>query len=149
MRYNNLVHEFVDDMPERLVPAVLYVSLRYATAAHLCCCGCGSEIVTPLAPAQWQMIFDGDTVSLHPSIGNWNLPCRSHYFIRNGQIIEAEQWSEEQVAYGEARDKRARAAYYEGKKSLPQAMPTKEPRAASQVALGWWARLGRYLLLKN
>jgi hypothetical protein len=149
MRYNHLAHEFVDNIPERLAPGVLYVSVRYATVAHLCCCGCGSEIVTPLAPAQWQVIFDGETVSLHPSIGNWNLQCRSHYVIRNNQIIEAEQWSEEEVAYGEARDKRARAAYYESRKSLPQATTTKELLAAPQVVLGWWVRLRHYFLSKN
>ena len=37
-----------------------------------CCCGCGEEVVTPFSPAQWQMSFDGEAVSLHPSIGNWN-----------------------------------------------------------------------------
>ncbi|MFC4855982.1 DUF6527 family protein [Actinophytocola glycyrrhizae] len=24
--------------------------------------------------------FNGETVSLSPSIGNWSFPCRSHYY---------------------------------------------------------------------
>jgi Family of unknown function (DUF6527) len=111
-RYRQLEHRFVDDIPEPLDGGVLYVSIRYATAVHLCCCGCGREVVTPLSPAQWRVTFDGETASLHPSIGNWNLACRSHYVIRNGRVFEAGQWSDEEVAFGQARDKRARATLY-------------------------------------
>jgi hypothetical protein len=74
-------HEFVDLIPDALEDGVLYVSVQYATALHLCCCGCGSEVVTPLSPTDWSLTFDGDTVSLRPSIGNYSFPCRSHYFI--------------------------------------------------------------------
>ena len=89
IRYRQLEHRFVDDIPEPFDSGVLYVSIRYATAVHLCCCGCGREVVTPFSPAQWHLTFDGETVSLHPSIGSWNLPCRSHYVIRNGRVIQA------------------------------------------------------------
>lgn len=90
-------HEFVDAIPERLADRTLYISIFYATAAHKCACGCGSEIVTPISPTDWKLIFDGQSVSLHPSIGNWSLPCRAHYFIKNGQIIWAESWSQTRV----------------------------------------------------
>jgi hypothetical protein len=60
---------------------VLYVSPGYATVTHLCCCGCGAEVVTPLSPTDWKLTFDGVAISLSPSVGNWSLPCRSHYFI--------------------------------------------------------------------
>ena len=30
-----------------------------------------------------------DTVSLHPSIGNWSFPCRSHYWIRGNRVVWA------------------------------------------------------------
>ncbi|WP_417924835.1 DUF6527 family protein [Collimonas pratensis] len=26
----------------------------------------------------WSLTYDGKTVSLDPSIGNWSLPCRAH-----------------------------------------------------------------------
>ena len=81
-----LKHEFVEFVPERLVDDTLYVSISYATAAHRCCCGCGREVVTPLSPTDWQLTFDGETVSLYPSIGNWNFACRSHYWIENNGV---------------------------------------------------------------
>lgn len=112
IRHRTLDHKFVEDIPEALEPGVLYVSLRYATALHLCCCGCKREVVTPLSPAQWKMTFDGESVSLHPSIGSWGLPCRSHYVIRNGRVIEAPQWSDDEVEDGQLRDRSARTAYY-------------------------------------
>ena len=80
-------HKFVDYMPERLDPDVLYVSIRFALVSHSCACGCGEEVVTPLAPTEWQLIFNGETVSLYPSIGNWNYKCRSHYWIRENKAV--------------------------------------------------------------
>ena len=32
---------------------------------------------------------DNGTVSLRPSIGNWQLPCRSHYFIVRNRVVWA------------------------------------------------------------
>lgn len=89
MRYLRLEHRFVEHIPQQVEPGVLYVSFAYATAIHSCCCGCGTQVVTPLSPTDWQMVFDGETVSLHPSIGNWNFPCRSHYFIKRDRVIPA------------------------------------------------------------
>jgi hypothetical protein len=79
-------HRFVDSAPEVLDDGVLYVSIPYATALHRCACGCGNEIVTPISRTGWSLTFDGTSVTLHPSIGNWNYPCRSHYFIRHDRI---------------------------------------------------------------
>src|SRR5258708_27374505 len=68
---------------------------------HKCCCGCGADVVTPLSPAAWTLSFDGRTVSLHPSIGSWALPCQSHYWIKNNQVVWARRWSAKEI--GEAR----------------------------------------------
>lgn len=63
----------------------LYVSRRYRCAIHLCACGCGIETVTPLnAETGWTLTVDG---TLHPSVGNNQLPCRSHYWITEGRIV--------------------------------------------------------------
>ncbi len=78
--------EFIVSVPDDLEEGVLYVSMTYATAIHLCACGCGEEVVTPISPNDWQLRYDGQAISLEPSIGNWRLPCRSHYWIRSGQI---------------------------------------------------------------
>nr|WP_277881830.1 DUF6527 family protein [Leptolyngbya sp. FACHB-541] len=112
MRYNRLEHHFVEHIPECLEPGVLYISMEYATAVHCCCCGCGKEVVTPFTPTDWKMTFDGETISLSPSIGNWNFACRSHYFIRSGQVIEAETWTIGQVESGHRKDRSAKARYY-------------------------------------
>ncbi len=92
-RVKMLRHRFVDSAPDVLEDGVIYVSVEYTTAIHKCCCGCGKEVVTPITPNDWKLIFDGKTVSLHPSIGSWGLPCRSHYWIRNNRVQWAENWS--------------------------------------------------------
>jgi Family of unknown function (DUF6527) len=118
IKTKQLRHRFVETMPDTIEPGVLYVSMEYATAAHRCCCGCGEEVVTPFSPAQWQMSFNGDAVSLHPSIGNWNLRCRSHYVVREGRVIEAPQWTKDEIAAGRREDKEARTKYLAGASSV-------------------------------
>jgi hypothetical protein len=83
--------EFVEYIPKDVQEGVLYISMQYRTAVHACACGCGEKVVTRLSPKDWRLTYDG-TVTLDPSIGNWNFPCRSHYFIRKNQIIEAQSW---------------------------------------------------------
>jgi hypothetical protein len=107
-----LAHEFVEFIPDDLKEWMLYISITYCTAVHKCCCGCGREVVTPLSPAGWQMIFDGKTVSLDPSIGNWSLPCQSHYFITKNKVLWAPRWMKKQIARGRVREARAKAKYY-------------------------------------
>jgi len=80
--------DFVEFVPEDLEAGVLYVSMIYRTAVHLCACGCGEKVVTPLSPRDWKLTFDGKSVTLYPSIGNWSFTCRSHYFIRQNQIVD-------------------------------------------------------------
>lgn len=107
-----LEHRFVERIPRVLDPGVLYVSMEYGTAAHSCACGCGEEVMTPFTPSDWKMTFDGETVSLWPSVGNWQLGCRSHYVINKGQILPAGTWTQRQVAAEQARDKAAKARFY-------------------------------------
>ena len=85
MKIGALRPTFVEYIPADLAPGVLYVSMPYATALHLCACGCGSKTVTPLSATGWIMTFDG-TVTLRPSIGNGQFPCRSHYLIDHDDI---------------------------------------------------------------
>jgi hypothetical protein len=109
MRAARLTHEFVDHFPDVLAEGVLYVSLPFASVAHLCCCGCGNEVVTPLTPHDWQLAFDGETISLTPSIGNWSFGCQSHYWVTRGQVRWAPKWTPEQVASGRSRARGARS----------------------------------------
>lgn len=99
-------------MPARLDEGTLYISIRYRTAVHLCACGCGSKVVAPIKPAKWKLIYDGEDVSLCPSIGNWQFPCRSHYWIRANHIEWAGDWSKKQVERSRKREADALHDYY-------------------------------------
>lgn len=91
---------------------ILYISMDYATVVHSCCCGCGDRVVTPLTPTDWRMTFDGESISLHPSVGNWNQKCRSHYVIQQNRVLEAGAWSSAQVEAERRRDQMAKALHY-------------------------------------
>lgn len=109
---SKLEHRFVERIPRALESGVLYISMEYATAAHNCACGCGEEVMTPFTPTDWKMTFDGDSVSLWPSVGNWQLACRSHYIIEDNRVIQAGAWTQRQIAAEQRRDKVAKARYY-------------------------------------
>lgn len=102
----------VEFMPKVLEPNILYVSEKYRTAAHLCACGCGDKIRTPLGPTEWSVASGRRGPSLWPSVGSWQRPCRSHYVIRDGEIHWAGQWSDTQVQKGRLREHLAREAYF-------------------------------------
>ncbi|WP_407701071.1 DUF6527 family protein [Tsuneonella troitsensis] len=111
-------------MPPSLEPGVLYVSREFETAAHLCACGCGRKVRTPLGPTEWEVSAGTHGPSLWPSIGNWQFPCRSHYVIRDGGIEWARTWTPAQIARGRDRETARRARYFGRRARLP-----------------WWSRL--------
>lgn len=86
-----LVPKFVEFIPavgESLAPGILYISMKHNTVVHRCPCECGGLSEFVLDPIRFQMEYDGMKVTFHPSIGNSNLECRSHYWIRENQV----QW---------------------------------------------------------
>ncbi len=107
-----LAHEFVKAIPNDLKERTLYVSVDYATVVHKCCCGCGREVVTPLTPTDWTLIYDGVSISLNPSMGNWSFGCRSHYWISKSTVRWARPWSSSRIAAGRAQDLRLKERYY-------------------------------------
>lgn len=137
IRHKRLEHRFVEHIPERLEPGILYVSMEYATSAHSCCCGCGEEVVAPFTPTDWKMTFDGETISLRPSIGNWTLKCRSHYVIDRSKVVEAGPWSHEQVEAERRRDRTAKARFYG---ESPKVEPSEQP-ATPREEPGFWRRV--------
>lgn len=153
MRHRTLEHHFVRNVPRELDPGVLYISMDYATAVHSCCCGCGERVVTPFTPTDWSMTFDGESISLNPSVGNWNQKCRSHYVIQRSRVLEAGPWSEAQVEAERRRDKKAKAAHYSKPRSeQPGAtLPAEEPvtntatQAKARRPLSLWSRLKSWL----
>ena len=103
---NFLRPEFTENFPAVMDPGVLYVSIPYRTCGHLCCCGCGQEVITPLSPTQWSLAYDGENVLLTPSIGNWALPCQSHYWIRKGKVRWSRRYSLAEIEENRVRDRR-------------------------------------------
>ncbi len=107
-----MIHKFVEFIPKTLEDDVIYISVEYGAVTHKCCCGCGEKVFTPLSPTDWKLIFNGETISLSPSIGSWNLPCKSHYWIKNNKVKWAGQWTEEEIEYGRTQDSLQKEKYY-------------------------------------
>jgi Family of unknown function (DUF6527) len=134
-RQTSLRPVFVQFLPEALEEGVLYISPENRTVAHLCCCGCRSEVVTPLDPTQWRLIYDG-RASLEPSVGSWNLKCRSHYWITQNTVQWAEQWNEAQIAAARGAQRQRTTQYYSPPHPPASAAVSKAPAPAK----GLWAR---------
>lgn len=130
-----LRHEFVDYIPGQLDDGVLYVSMRFGTVVHRCACGCGEEVVTPLGPAEWRLTYDGRTISLAPSVGNWSFRCRSHYWIDEGRVRWARGFSEDEVALVRQEARERRMGYYQKKgRRLTWGLPGTD----DERGLKWW-----------
>lgn len=132
-RLKQIAHEFVTFVPKVVSPGVVYVSMEYATVIHMCCCGCGNKVITPLAPGRWHLTFDGESISLAPSIGNWSFPCQSHYWVHQNQIVWAGAFNAAQISAVRAADLRAM--------QRSPAPEFKKPQAP------WWHRVLRWLKL--
>jgi hypothetical protein len=97
MRVKSFKPQFVDRIPEHIEDHILYICLECNITIHKCACGCNEEVALPLDPKQWKLIYDGETVSLTPSIGNWSYKCKSHYFITNNNVEWADTWTGNQI----------------------------------------------------
>ena len=113
MRATQIRPEFVEFIPDLVEDGVIYISIPYATSTHKCACGCGELVVLPVRPAEWALTWDGETVTLYPSIGNWALPCQSHYWIEHSKVVWARKWTRAEIQAGRTRDKRARERYFD------------------------------------
>lgn len=110
-------HRFVDIIPDTFEEGILYISLDYGTVMHKCPCGCGNEVNTPLTPTDWKMIYNGETVSLKPSVGNWSFDCKSHYWITNNVVDWALKWSDKTIRNMRNIEDFERQEYYRNKNS--------------------------------
>ena len=136
-----VTHQFVNYVPERLDDGVLYVSIEYATVVHRCLCGCGEEIVTPLTPTDWELSFDGESNSFAPSIGNWNLPCRSHYWIAKNRVRWAGRWSQSEIDQGRRLDRAAKTTHYGESNTLSLTREAEAAQIDNVSQPSWWRRL--------
>lgn len=135
-----LTHEFVEFIPDQLSDRTVYVSIPYATVVHKCCCGCGHEVVTPLSPTDWQLTFDGISVSLNPSVGNWSFPCQSHYWIRKNKVEWSTQMSPKQIEGVRHADRLNKERYFdEADQNQKEANSAATEPAVTRSSTGWWA----------
>jgi hypothetical protein len=144
-RLRTIKQEFVEFVPEHLEPGIVYISVQYKTMAHLCCCGCGKKVVTPISPTGWQLTFNGRTVSIAPSVGNWNLDCQSHYVISDGRVQWAARWSKDMIAAGFARDRQAKQDYYGASEAPRHPEPVagddeERPLGVRARVRRWWTK---------
>ena len=93
-----IVPEFVNRVPSKLEEGVIYISTSVNTAVHLCPCGCKTEIVTPIDPSEWNFTYDGETISLHPSVGVWGAKCKSHYWIIKNNIEWSRTYNDREIS---------------------------------------------------
>jgi len=98
MRVERYVYNRVDVIPEKLQPGVLYHAAEYATALHLCACGCKREVTTGIGAGHWVLEVTPKGPTLWPSIGNGSFPCKSHYFIVEGGVRWAGVYTKEMIA---------------------------------------------------
>ncbi len=113
-----LQHKFVDFIPIQLEENILYVTMQYKTVVHLCPCGCGNKVITPITPTDWKLSFDGQSISLNPSIGSWNFPCRSHYWIIENQVVPSSSWTNKMIQEGREEDAKRKEDYFEQRRKL-------------------------------
>jgi hypothetical protein len=109
-------------MPKVLEPGVLYVSEEFEVAGHLCACGCGNKVITPLTPTEWSFREVGGQPTLSPSIGSWQLPCRSHYWILAGAVRWAGTWTPDQIERGRRAEEERLRAYFETRNARPRGL---------------------------
>jgi hypothetical protein len=133
MKTDRITHQFVEYIPDRLEDGVLYVSIPFVTAVHKCCCGCGNQVVTPFSRTDWKLIFDGESVSLSPSIGNWSFPCQSHYWIEHDRVKWTAKWTPREIASGRTRD-----ALRKSEQFTPATQPKRERNKLWQKLTKWW-----------
>lgn len=77
--HSNVLPDF-----EHMENNILYVSKLYKTTTHRCLCGCGNKVILPLTPQFWKLTDNDGKISITPSVGSFNLPCKSHYIITDG-----------------------------------------------------------------
>ena len=112
MKAHTIRPQYVEFIPKVLEDGVLYISRTYRTASHRCCCGCGTKIVTPLRATEYRLIERDGAVSLHPSIGNWNHPCQSHYWLRENRVVWAGPMSRVDIQRGRIQDDALKVDYF-------------------------------------
>ena len=147
MKVKSLDPVWVEFIPDQIDEGKIYISEKYGTAIHKCCCGCGEEVVTPLSPADWRIIKTGQGITLHPSIGNWSYPCRSHYFIRNNRVVWAAQMTPAQIKRNQQADTLLKERYIAelNRQRIDSAEQSRSPASEGASFVGLISAVWRYI----
>jgi hypothetical protein len=113
MKIERIQLQRVEFMPKQLEPGILYLSEKYNAVAHLCACGCGAKIRTPLGPTEWAIEDTTAGPSLWPSVGNWQQVCKSHYVIDSGNVVWCGTWTPERILAGRRAEEARRKMHYD------------------------------------
>lgn len=109
-------HIFVEPIPESLEEGMLYISIKSRVSKHLCYCGCGELVIVIFSPTDWQLIFNGPTISIQPSIGNWQYNCKSHYFVTENNVVVARKMTSKEIADNRKQDFKNKERFYKKSK---------------------------------
>lgn len=108
-----IVPKFVERVPSKIEEGVIYISTSVNTAVHLCPCGCKTEIVTPIDPSEWNFTYDGETISLHPSVGVWGAKCKTHYWIKRNHIERSRTYTNREIKKVRTQESIENQEYYD------------------------------------
>lgn len=146
MRRDRLRAAFVDGIPDRLDDGVLYVSLEHDAMMHLCACGCGNEVSTPLGPTDWRLTWDGASISLAPSVGSGGLACRSHYVINRNAVRWLPPMTDSSIADEQDRTRTAKDRYWGAATYVNDAPDATPPSPPEPPKPSWWRQMWTRLL---
>lgn len=132
-RLDALTPEFVDEIPSVPDYGKLYLSCRYRAAVHLCACGCGAKISTPLHPTGWTLSYDGDAVSLSPSVGNWSEECQSHYVIKDSRVLWGDRLPRDKIRRIREARHRDLEDYYRDDRQPPTPPPVRSEGFGAKI----------------
>ena len=106
-----VVARFVDTIPAgKRTEGEILISIKYGIASLACPCGCGNAMDLPIEPHRWSIKWDGEHISMSPSISSSRTQCKSHYWITDNRILWAQpigEWSERRKDRAEAKARRA------------------------------------------
>ncbi|NJC41029.1 hypothetical protein GGQ87_001287 [Brevundimonas alba] len=141
MRRDRIRAAFVGGVPDRLEEGVLYVSLEHDAMLHLCACGCGHEVSTPLGPTDWRLTWDGASISLSPSVGSGALACRSHYLIERNAVRWLMPMTDWSIADEQDRTRAAKDRYWGPTTSGNDTPDATQPATPVPTNPSWWGRM--------
>jgi Family of unknown function (DUF6527) len=78
-------YQIVDRIPDQLAAGVVYHNEDFELASLLCACDCGHR-VTLLVPDSHQISSEDGLVTITPSIAVCDAVCKSHYYIKSGEV---------------------------------------------------------------